>query len=108
MWIIKESQLKEFYGQNPDAQSPLVAWIREIDAARFENFVEVKARFGSADAVGKNVVFDIGGNKYRLIVRFRYARAGQTPPVNGIAVVLFIGTHVEYDKLDVADLTRRV
>ncbi len=56
------------------------------------------------DFVKDKVIFDIGGNKYRLIVRFRYGNPSAVPPLNGIARVLFIGTHAEYDALDVAAL----
>ncbi|HVH45448.1 MAG TPA: type II toxin-antitoxin system HigB family toxin [Labilithrix sp.] len=104
MWIIKESQLKEFWKTYPDAQGPLVAWIKEIDAARYENPAQVRAKHGSADFVKDKVIFDIGGNKYRLFVRLRYAQPAATPPLNGIVYVLFIGTHKEYDALDVAAL----
>jgi|SRR5579859_1419770 len=104
MWIIKESTLKTFYRAHPDAQGPLVAWIKEIEAARYENPAQLKAKHGSADFVGKVVVFDIGGNRYRLIAQFRYANNRTTPPRHGIAYVLFVGTHHEYDALDVAAL----
>jgi mRNA interferase HigB len=104
VWIIKESQLKEFYRLHRDAQSPLVAWIKEIETARYENTAQVKARYSSVDFVNDKVIFNIGGNKYRLIVRFRYARPAATPPLNGIAYIVFMGTHKEYDALDVEAL----
>ena len=104
MWIVKESQLKEFWRLYPDAQGPLVAWIKEVEAARYQNPAQVRAKHGSADFIKDKVVFDIGGNKYRLIVCFKYARLAATPPLNGIARILFIGTHKEYDALDVAAL----
>jgi mRNA interferase HigB len=100
MWIINENQLKSFWKRYRDAQGPLLAWIREIDAARYENPAQVRAKHGAADFVKDKVIFDIGGNKYRLIVRFKYARPAATPPLNGIAFVLFVGTHREYDALD--------
>jgi mRNA interferase HigB len=104
VWIIKESQLKEFYRRHADAKAPLAAWMKEIDAARYENPAQLKARYGQADFVKDKVVFDIGGNRYRLIVRIRYARATATPPLRGIVYVLFIGTLKEYDALDVGAL----
>lgn len=104
MWIIKESTLKSFWKDHPDAQGPLVAWIKEFEATPYKNPAEIKARYGSADFVKDKVIFNIGGNKYRLIVRFRYADQDADPPLNGIALVLFIGTHDEYDDLDVAAL----
>jgi mRNA interferase HigB len=65
---------------------------------------QVKNRHRSADFVKDKVIFDVGGNKYRLIVRFRYARPSSKPPLNGIALVKFIGTHQEYDAIDVEKL----
>lgn len=50
------------------------------------------------------VIFDVGGNKYHLIVRLKYARPNAKPPLNGIAFILFVGTHTEYDDLDVSAL----
>lgn len=105
MWIIKASTLKEFFRTHPGARGPLVAWIKEIEAARYETPAQLKARYGSADFVGKVVVFNVGGNKYRLIAQFRYADTRTTPALRGIAYVLFIGTHEEYDGIeDVAAL----
>jgi mRNA interferase HigB len=101
MCIIKESSLKEFYRRHADAKAPLVAWMKEIDVARYENPAQLKARHRQADFVKDKVVFDIGGNKYRLIARIRYVRAMASPPLHGIVYVLFIGTHKEYDALDV-------
>jgi mRNA interferase HigB len=54
--------------------------------------------------VGDKVVFDIGGNKYRLIVRIKYAKLDVQPSLNGIVFVLFVGTHKQYDRLNVAAL----
>ena len=69
------------------------AWYQEVKHAQWQNFAEVKALYGSADVVGGNrVIFDIGGNKYRLIVKVAYKI--------GALYVKFIGTHKEYDKID--------
>jgi len=56
--------------------------------------------------VGDKVIFDIGGNKYRLVVSVRYANLKRQPSLNGIVFILFLGTHEQYDKIDVAKLTR--
>ncbi len=104
MWIVKESQLKELWKRCPEAKGPLVAWIKEIGTARYENPAQLRARYRSADFVSDKVIFNIGGNKYRLIVRFKYARPSSNPPLHGIAFVVFVGTHDEYDDLDVAVL----
>jgi mRNA interferase HigB len=104
MWILEERTLKVFWRLHPGARRPLVAWLKEIEAARWETPAEVRARYRSADFVKDKVVFDIGGNKYRLVVRFAYADRLRKPPLNGIAWVLFIGTHKQYDEIDVTEL----
>lgn len=104
MWLIEERILKAFWKVNPPAKAPLVAWLKEVEGARWQNTVEIRARYRTADFVGDKVVFNIGGNKYRLVVRFRYADLTAKPPLNGIAFVVFVGTHAEYDKIDVAAL----
>lgn len=83
---------------------PADCWIREINQARYTTPAELKARHASADFVGDKVIFDIGGNKYRLIVRVKYAKLDINPPLNGIVLVLFVGTHEQYDRLNVAAL----
>jgi len=75
-----------------------------MEAARYESPAQVKDKHRSADFVKDKVIFNIAGNKYRLIVRFRYARPSAKPPLNGIALVKFIGTHVEYDAVDIEKL----
>ena len=96
--------MKAFWKRHPAAKSPLAAWIREINNARYSTRVQLKARHGSADFVGDKVIFDIGGNKYRLIIRIKYAKLDVQPPLNGIAFVLFVGTHEQYNEIDVATL----
>jgi mRNA interferase HigB len=94
MRVIAKRTLREFWKKYPDAESPLEAWHAEAKAATWTNPVQVRARFPSADVVGDNrMVFNIGGNKYRLVVRFNYDYQ--------IAYVKFVGTHAEYDKIDV-------
>ena len=96
--------MKNFWKEHADAKGPLAAWIREINNARYSTPAQLRARHGSADFVGDKVIFDIGGNKYRLIVRVKYANREAKPPLNGIVLVLFIGTHDQYDDIDVAAL----
>jgi mRNA interferase HigB len=104
VWVLEERTLKAFWTRFPQAMGPLVAWLKEVERARWRTTADIRARFGSADFVGDKVVFNIGGNKYRLVVRFRYADPTATPPLNGIALILFIGTHADYDKIDVTAL----
>jgi mRNA interferase HigB len=74
-----------------DALGPLRAWYRAAEGADWSNFADVRRDFPSADAVGDKLIFNIGGNKYRLIVRvsYRYRRLS----------LKWIGTHAEYDRL---------
>lgn len=104
MWILEQRTLKRFWIKHRDAKGPLVAWIKEVDAARWETPAEIRAAHRTADFVRDKVIFDIGGNKYRLIVRMKYADRKAKPPLNGIAFILFIGTHEDYDEIDVAAL----
>jgi mRNA interferase HigB len=97
MRIIAVSTLKEFWSQpgRGDAEQPLRAWVQIVAAADWSKPTDVKRMFGSADIMqGERVIFDIGGNKYRLIAAVHY---------RGKRVyVRFIGTHKEYDNIDPA------
>jgi mRNA interferase HigB len=104
VWILEERTLKTFWRRHPDSRGPLVAWIREAERSRWRGPPEIRARFASASFVGDKVIFNIGGNKYRLIVRFRYADPTKKAASGGIALILFVGTHREYDDIDVAAL----
>lgn len=95
MHIIAVKTLREFW-ENPDyydAEQPLRAWYREAKHATWKTPVDIKAKYGNASIIGDNrVVFNIAGNKYRLVVKFHYNR--------GVGYVRFIGTHKDYDKID--------
>ncbi|WP_345466583.1 type II toxin-antitoxin system HigB family toxin [Deinococcus carri] len=69
MNVLTLSTLLAFGEEHPDAAAPLRAWYRHVRSREYGSFAEVKADFGSADWVGGLIVFDIGGKKYRLIVR---------------------------------------
>lgn len=83
--------------EQAQARAVMLAWHAEITAASWSNFAEVKKTFNTADWItdGK-VVFDIGGNKYRVVclLGFKSKRA----------FVLFAGTHKQYDAIKVKDL----
>lgn len=104
VWILEERTLKAFWRRHPDSRAPLVAWIKEVETARWQGPADVRKRFATASFVRDKVVFNIGGNKYRLVVRFRYADSKRKPPLHGISVVLFVGTHRSYDDIDVTEL----
>lgn len=104
MWILEERTLKKFWRLHPNAKNPLLAWLHEVEHAGWTKPSEIRARFRTADFVKDKVIFDVGGNKYRIVVRFAYADPRQKPPLKGIAFVLFVGTHADYDRIDVVEL----
>jgi len=94
MRVIAKRVLREFWKRYPDAEAALRAWHDAVEAAAWKSPVELKAVYGNASVVGNNrVVFNICGNKYRLVVRFNYAWQ--------VAYTRFIGTHAQYDAIDV-------
>jgi len=96
MRVIAKSTLVRFWKLpgHEDAQAALESWHDIALKASWRNPQEIKDQIGNASICANNrVVFNIGGNKYRLVVEMQY-RAG-------IAWVKFIGTHKRYDEIDV-------
>lgn len=94
MRIIARSTLRNFWEQSAyrDSEQPLKAWFDEAANANWLSPSDIKAQYRNASFVANNrVVFNIHGNKYRLIVAFKYEF--------GIGYVRFIGTHKQYDKI---------
>jgi mRNA interferase HigB len=92
MHIISIKKLRLFWRdpRHPDAESPLRAWFRAVKSCEWTSFADVRRTYATADAVGNKVVFDIGGNKYRLIAVIDY---------EGHKVfVRHVLDHKEYDK----------
>jgi mRNA interferase HigB len=90
--IITERRLREFWEKHRDAEKPLKSWRAVVRSKEYQNPHEVKADFGSADFLKGNVtVFDIGGNKYRLVVSIRYDLQK--------VFIRHIVTHEVYDQL---------
>jgi mRNA interferase HigB len=90
MKVISNSALRAFAAQHPQADDVLQGWRRVVEKNRFDNWAELKAAFNAVDKVGELTVFDIGGNKYRLIAYVRFERQ--------IVYVKAVLTHREYDK----------
>jgi mRNA interferase HigB len=89
--IITETRLTAFWAEHPDAEIPLKAWRRLIRSAGYATPHEAKADFPAADFPGAGItVFDIGGNKYRLVVTMRYDLQR--------VYVRHVLTHGEYDR----------
>ncbi len=97
MRIIAKSTLRAFWTRHPDAEEPLLAWYREVEKEDWSQPVQVKEKYRSASIVkGSRVVFNIKGNDYRLVVRINYPYR--------VIYVRFVGTHVEYDAIDVEEV----
>ena len=96
MRIIALSTLKEFWEQSPayrDAAEPIRAWYRRTLQADWTSPSDVKRDFGSASILKDGrVVFNIAGNKYRLVVWINYAYR--------VVYIRFIGTHAQYGRID--------
>ena len=92
MHIITQKTLKMAWTKHQSAQIPLRNWYTVMKNSQFENFVALRRRYPSADQVGRLTVFNIGGNKYRLVVRIDYK-------YQKLFVRQFM-THAEYDKGD--------
>ena len=89
MRIIKRVALVRF-DRHPDAQASLEAWHGVVRKANWTTPIEMKQVYGNADLVGRRTVFNIVGNKYRLIARVNY--------VSQTVFVLHVLTHSDYDK----------
>lgn len=94
MQVIARRTLREFWQRHPQAERPIRAWFAVVAKARWKGPADVKRRFGTTvDFVGDNrLIFDLGGNKYRLVVHVSYAF--------GRVLVKFMGTHTDYDRID--------
>jgi mRNA interferase HigB len=88
--IISNSALRSFAAAQPQAESALQGWRRVIEKNHFANWAELKAAFNTVDKVGDLVVFDVGGNKYRLFAYIRFERQ--------ILYIKAVLTHKDYDK----------
>lgn len=92
MHIITRSRLSEFWKIHSNAQTSLQLWYKLTSLAKWQNFLELRQTFPSADVVGNLTVFNIGGNNYRLItfVDYKYQKV----------FIRYVLTHAEYDKED--------
>jgi mRNA interferase HigB len=95
--IVAISTVRNFWEINRDAEEPLKAWYQEAKSADWATPHHIKAMYRNASVLGDNrIVFNIAGNKYRLIVKFNYPYR--------IGYVRFIGTHAEYDRIDAEEV----
>jgi mRNA interferase HigB len=93
MRIISKKTLEFFWTRYRDSEQALKAWLNEMKSNSFKSPIEIRKRYGTADHIEDNrVVFNIKGNKYRLIVKYHYNCQ--------IGYIRFIGTHKKYNKID--------
>ncbi|MFZ1506994.1 MAG: type II toxin-antitoxin system HigB family toxin [Anaerolineae bacterium] len=90
MHIISRKTLREFWERYPDSEGPLLRWYKIIERSEYGSFTALRATFPSADMAGDLVVFNIGGNKYRLIASIHFNR--------GKLYVRHVLTHSDYDR----------
>ncbi len=99
MRVISVKQLKDFWSKSNyrDAEQALRAWYTEVKKSKWSNSHQVKKVYRSVSLIGNNrIVFNICGNKYRLIVAMKYEF--------NICYIRFIGTHKQYDKIDAREV----
>ena len=99
MRIISRKILKEFWSKpnKGDSKQALKSWYIEAQKAKWNSPSRIKEKYRNASFIGNDrVVFNIAGNKYRLIVAIKYKY--------GIIYIRFIGTHSEYDKIDASNI----
>ena len=93
MRIISRKALRDFWESHTDARQALQAWYADVKHAAWKTPAEIKREYRSASFVGNNrVVFNIKGNKYRVIVAVQYKFQ--------LVYIRFVGTHQEYDQID--------
>jgi mRNA interferase HigB len=90
MHLITRKTIRTFWQQHPDSKTALERWSQIIEKNNYDSFTQLKSTFPSADQVGKLIVFNIGGNKYRLIAAIHFNRHK--------VYIRNILTHTDYDK----------
>ncbi len=97
MVVIAKRAINEFIEANPRSAKPLLEWYLKTKESDWRSFADIKKVFGATDSVGNDLyVFNIGGNKYRLIARIIFGAR--------TVFIRFIGTHKAYDKVNLSDL----
>lgn len=89
--------MKDLAKRHPESKSELDAWFHEAEAAHWSNPAQIKEKYGTASILkGSRVVFNICGNKYRLIGKINYSYE--------VLYVRFAGTHREYDRINAEEI----
>jgi mRNA interferase HigB len=90
MHVISRKTLRLFWEQYPDSKGALARWFKIVQQTEFHNFAELRAAFPTAARVDNWIIFNIGGNKYRLIASIHFNR--------GKVYIRHVLTHTEYDR----------
>ena len=99
MRVVSQRKLREFYESpgHEDSKIPLERRYHTVTESQWTDFAEMQRDFNSVDSVGnQHYVFNIGGNKYRLVVVVKF--------VMGYVFVRFVGTHKEYERINAASI----
>jgi mRNA interferase HigB len=95
MRIISRRILREFWDKHPDAAIPLQTWFHDVERANWISPADIKTVYRNASSLANNrIVFNIKGNHYRLVVVVVYQHS--------VVYIRFVGTHDEYDRIDVS------
>ena len=89
MNIISKKALKDFWEEYPDSKTPLLTWFKIVKVSKYISFNHLRSTFKMADKVGDKIVFNIGGNKYRLVTVIHFNC--------GRIYVRHVLTHEEYN-----------
>lgn len=90
MHVISRKALRAFWARYPEAEAALRRWHQVVESATWNNFADVRGTFASADAYERCIVFNVGGNKYRIIAAVHYNRRK--------VYLRQVLTHAEYDR----------
>jgi mRNA interferase HigB len=97
MRVLSRGTLRDFGRKHPNTEGPLKAWFVEATQSEWKTMVDIKREYAAARVIdNERVVFNIGGNKYRMVVKLWFP--GQ------VVWIKFIGTHASYDRIDVRKL----
>jgi mRNA interferase HigB len=88
--VVSHKAIRNFCGEHPLARSAMDHWYRVAKCAAWYSFADVRRSFNTADFVAPYIVFDVGGNKYRLIAEMNFARR--------VVFIRNIMTHKDYEK----------
>ena len=92
MHVISLKALRAFWSRYPEAESALRRWHQVVESATWNTFADIRGTFSSADSYQRCVIFNVGGNKYRIIAAVHYDRRK--------VYLRNVLTHAEYDRGD--------